>query len=160
MKKTKQIHYKYTKILLIISFILSIFLFHKAFTLIRYVELVILFTFIFGSIGWTIDRFRPKLIVTFLLILFYALNLGFYIFHEINQVHCMGCRFTEYRNTFTDECKSFCVGCGIESPWFWKKDESCKVEIAEEICNKLTDEELSSSNGSCEDYLTMHGIPY
>lgn len=160
MKNTKQINYKYTKILLIVSFLLSLIFFRKAFTLIRYVELVIIFTFIFGSIGWTIDRFRPRLIVTFLLILLYALNIGFYALHEMNQIHCMGCRITDYRNTFTDQCKSFCVGCRIEAPWFWEEDESCKVEIAEDICNKLTDEELSSSNGSCEDYLTMHGIPY
>jgi hypothetical protein len=85
------------------------------------------------------------------------MNGGFYIYHEMNQMHCMGLRLTIYKNIFTGECRQIGVGCGIEAPWYWKKDAVCTETILRQNCNLLSKEELLYYNNSCDIYIQMHG---
>lgn len=83
-------------------------------------------TFVFGSVGWTIDKFKPKKLISFLLIIFYIVVLLILVFNNVNQIRCLGCGLIMHRNILTKECKCFCVGCGNHAPWYWEEDDSCE----------------------------------
>lgn len=131
----KKINYKNTTILLIIGFILSTIFLFSSFTIGSYIRNAIIVTLVFGSVGWAIDRFKPKKLIPFLLIIFYIAILWLFIFNDMSQGRCEGCSLTMHKNIFTNECKCFCVGCGIHAPWYWKEDNTC--EETNETCSIL-----------------------
>lgn len=122
--------YKFAKLFFIIGTILAILIFFSSPSLIDYGKRIIIFTFIFCSIGWVIDRFRfKKPLIPLILIIVYLLVAGFYLHQETSKINCLMCNFAPYENIFTGTCHTICDICGHNPPWYLKKSNTCIPDI-------------------------------
>lgn len=127
MKKSK---YKFMVGFLIIGWILSVIIFFNSSSLTFYGEAIIISTFVFGSIGWMVDKFILKQpLIPIILIIIYLLIGGYYFYQETNKVTCLACNFASYENIFTGNCRTLCDICGHSPPWYLKKSERCVPDI-------------------------------
>lgn len=122
----KKISYKNTIILSVIGFILSVIFFFNSSTILKYFTGVLISVFVFGSIGWSIDRFKPKKIVTILLILLYISLFFSYVLVERSYGHCQSFNFVMVENIFTGECKCITIACYLNPPWYLKEHNTCE----------------------------------
>lgn len=154
----KELKYKFVYFFLIIGYVLSMFLFFKSPSLIYYGECVIIFTLIFGSIGWMIDKFRMKQpLIPIILIIIYLVVGGYIFYLKSNNGHCQSFEINYYKNIITGECKRVTIACYNSSPWYLKEDEICKETLVRERCNNLTKEEFARYNNSCDNYFRRQG---
>jgi len=122
--------YRFTKIFFILGIIFALFLFFRSPSLVAYGVLIVIFTIVFGSIGWMIDMFvMKKPLFPIILIIIYLIVGGFYLNKEINTITCHACNFAPYENIFTGKCRTICDICGHHAPWYYRKNTDCIDKI-------------------------------
>lgn len=86
--KNKKTNFNYTLWFSLFGLILSVILFFSSSAIKYYLIKILISMFIFGSIGWTIDKFKPKKIITILLILIYISMFLLFISIKMGGGHC------------------------------------------------------------------------
>ena len=130
--------YRFTKIFLILGIIFALLLFFGVSSLTIYGESIIIFTIVFGSIGWIIDMFiLRKPIIPIVLIIIYLLIGTYSVNEEIHTIRCYGCNFAPYKNIFTGKCRTICDICGHHASWYYEKNAECMDEIPGMIGDSL-----------------------